>query len=145
MYYTLKKFSQTTWNFLFKSRLHLCLLWQWSKSSDFSLISDFLPTPRTILEISRNLKRKFFWRVGGRGIWLKQPTIAPECTPWKPWSQKFSGGEPPDPPAYITSCKVSVHASLAHHYTQHCTLFRLFLRHPFWPCVEKIGVNWFPG
>ncbi len=33
---------------------------QGSKFSDFSLISDLFPTPRAILEISVNLKRKFF-------------------------------------------------------------------------------------
>ncbi len=33
---------------------------QGSKFSDFSLISDFFPTLRTILEISVNLKRKIF-------------------------------------------------------------------------------------
>ena len=38
---------------------------QGSKFSDFSLISDFFPTPGTILEISVNLKRIFFLK--GRG------------------------------------------------------------------------------
>ena len=41
---------------------------QGSKCSAFSLISDFFPTPRTILEISVNLMRKDFRRGGGRGI-----------------------------------------------------------------------------
>ncbi len=34
---------------------------QRSKSSDFGLISDFFPTPKTILEISVNLNRNFFF------------------------------------------------------------------------------------
>ena len=36
------------------------LFTQGTESSDFSLISDFFPTSRTILEISVNLKRNFF-------------------------------------------------------------------------------------
>ncbi len=35
------------------------------KFSDLSLISDFFPTPRTILEISVNLKRKSFLKGTG--------------------------------------------------------------------------------
>ncbi len=41
------------------------LLSQGSKFSDFSLISDFFPTPRNILEIRVNLKRNF---LAGRGM-----------------------------------------------------------------------------
>ena len=43
-------------------------------------------------------EEKIFWGGGGRGIWLKLPTIAPECTPWNPWRQRFSGGRTPRPP-----------------------------------------------
>ncbi len=41
------------------------MVFQGTESSDFSLISDFFPTPRTILEISVNLNRIF---LGGRGM-----------------------------------------------------------------------------
>ena len=41
--------------------------YQGSKLSDFSLISDFFTTPRTILEISVNLMGIFFVEVGPRG------------------------------------------------------------------------------
>ncbi len=41
---------------------------QGSKSSVLRLISGFFPTPRTILEISVNLKRKFLWGWGCRGL-----------------------------------------------------------------------------
>ncbi len=43
---------------------------QGTESSDLSLISDFFPTPRTILEISVNLKR-IFLRGWGYGYWGK--------------------------------------------------------------------------
>ena len=68
----------------------LTMLWsilvrtQGSKFSDFSLISDFFPTPRTILEISVNLKRIFF---EGEGVGvleysdLKWHWNAPFATP----------------------------------------------------------------
>ncbi len=42
--------------------------YQGSKFSDFSLISDFFATPRTILEISVNLKRNF--SLEGQGVGL---------------------------------------------------------------------------
>ena len=41
---------------------------QGTESSDLSLISDFFPPPRTILEISVNLKRNFFLGGGGGGM-----------------------------------------------------------------------------
>ena len=43
---------------------------QGSKFSDFSLISDFFPTPSTILEISVNLKRIFSF-LKGRAATIK--------------------------------------------------------------------------
>ena len=45
----------------------IVLIFQGSKSSVLRLISDFFPTPRTILEISVNLKRNFLWW-GVRGL-----------------------------------------------------------------------------
>ncbi len=47
----------------------ICLI-QGTESSDFSLISDFFPTPWTILETSVNLKR-IFLQGGGMGIGVK--------------------------------------------------------------------------
>ena len=73
-------------------------LTQGTESSDLSLISDFFPTPRTILEISVNLKRNFSKRVGVWVLGLNDPKKALECTICSPRIQKFSGGGPPDPP-----------------------------------------------
>ncbi len=63
---------------------------QGTESSDLSLISDFFPTPRAILEISVNLKRIFF-RGWGYGYWGKMTQKALECTTCGPRIQKFSG------------------------------------------------------
>ncbi len=71
---------------------------QGTESSDSSLISDFFPTPRIILEISANLKR-IFLRGGGMGIGVKWPKKALECSTCRPWIQKFYVGGPPDPHA----------------------------------------------
>ena len=78
--------------------LCLSLQYQGSKFSDLSLISDFFPTLRTILEISVNMKRNYFWRGGGRGIGVQWAKIALECTVCDHRSQEDSSGGPPDPP-----------------------------------------------
>ena len=70
---------------------------QGTESSDLSLISDFILTPRAILEISVNLKRNFF-RGWGYGYWGKM-------TQKKHWnappaaleSQNFLGEDPQTP------------------------------------------------
>ncbi len=109
---------------------------QGSKFSDFSLISDLFPTPRTILEISVNLKRFFFWRGGGRGIgvhWLK---MALECTICNPRSQKISGGGPPDPEI---GCFISGSFNKHVHTLQSAALctFRPFGQNPFWSLTKS--------
>ncbi len=75
-------------------RIFLPQVYQGTESSDFSLISDFFPTPRTILEIGVNLKMKFFRGGGGMGIGVKWPKKALECTICDPRIQKFSGEDP---------------------------------------------------
>ncbi len=60
--YDLKK-NPINGNFMDKKIIVEKSLWeniQGTESSDFSLISDFFPTLRTILEISVNLERIFF-------------------------------------------------------------------------------------
>ena len=85
---------------------------QGSKFSDLSLISDFFPTPRTILEICVNLKRNFFWRGGGRVIGIQWPKMALECTTCDARSQKIKNVHTPQ--------STALHA------------FILFCRNPFW-------------
>ena len=73
----------------------LCGIYQGSKSSVLRLISDFFTTPRTILEISVNLKRKCLWGgvIGvwrGLGEWLEPLNFSK--------NQQLQGTSPPGPP-----------------------------------------------
>ncbi len=105
------------------------ILTQGTESSDFSLISDFFPAPRTILEISVNLKRSF---LGGGGIGfgvLHTPQKAFECTICGTRIQKFPGGGPPDPLQETFSFDNSSASAIE---IWHYALFRLFWQNPFW-------------
>ncbi len=104
---------------------------QGTKSSDLSLISDFFPTPRTILEISVNQKRIFFWRGGGRDVGVQWPKMALEGTICDPRRQKYSWGRTPRPP-----WKRLFHLAFiqeTHVYTAEIGItVRLFGWNPFW-------------
>ncbi len=92
------------------------------ESSDFSLISDFFPTPRTILEISVNLKRIFFRR-WGYGYWGKMTPNSIGMHHLRPLNPKISWGRAPTPPPYKKpypstsfnySCAPSIELGIAH-------------------------------
>ncbi len=102
-----------------------------------SKFSDFLPTPRTILEISVNVKR-FFLR--GAGIGVQWPKMALECAICDPRSQEHSGGGPPG--SLKRGCSILGSFNKHMHTPPSSALraFRLFGRNPFWSlCMVITG------
>ncbi len=73
--------------------------YQGTESSDFSLISDFFPSPRTFLEISVNLKRNIFRGWGGYRYWGKNDPKSIGMHHLRPSNSKIFWGGPPHPPA----------------------------------------------
>ncbi len=123
---------------IFHNILRQPLIWtQGSKSSDFSLISDF-PTPRTILEISANLRRKKFRGVKELG-WIRHFRF-----------EKMSQSDGTDKPhsSLITQGSGSHIHSFERcwpvHYTLPCAcvyaLFRLFWQNPFWYLLKPLSI-----
>ena len=90
----------TTWlNFDRNTQTKTGLVLQGTESSDLSLISDFFPTPRTILEISGNQKRKFF-RGWGYRYWGKMTQKSIGMHYLRPSNPKIFWGRTPRPPTW---------------------------------------------
>ncbi len=75
--------------------------WTNVRDQNFCLISDFLPTPRTILEISVNLKRRIFEGEGVgvyEGYWCTVTQHGTGMYHLRPQNPKRFLGEDPRPP-----------------------------------------------
>ena len=109
---------------------------QGSKFSDFSLISDFFPTPRTILDFSVNLKRKNSFE--GEGVGLleysdpKWHWNAPFATPE---ARKFLGEDPQATQEEDVSFAVHLTNTCMHHQAQHYSLSDFLVETHFDPCT----------
>ncbi len=110
--------------------------YQGSKFSDLSLISDFVPTPRTILDISVNLKRKFFLKGRGSGYWstvTQNGTGMHHLRPQKP--KGFRGRTPR--PLFKEDLLFVGHLTntCIHHQARHYALSDFFVEAHFDPCM----------